>query len=276
MVQRFNLLQKLLVLSHALNSVIDSDTFISSIERIRKNSQYTKDSKCGLDFAKSLMDLMYAMAENAQQILDHLDFVSQQERALYPYECTVKPFSDKDRTIIECAAFSQRDWLMFFYRLELPKTQLLINASNKEEILTYEKLSKDIKAQEVLGGIADIFATLNLAWNITEHMHDILSEITKDKLDSILYLPLEAYVYAIMDKRKRIYRYMFDNLKNVSNYSINTKIILKSQKDEYKGRNLLELMNYDVVFMPKPAFGQLPNQITFIYKSGSQKVLFQR
>lgn len=49
MTKRFDYLQRMLVLAHALNSVIDSDEFVSSIERIRKNTIHTKDTNSDLN-----------------------------------------------------------------------------------------------------------------------------------------------------------------------------------------------------------------------------------
>lgn len=127
MTERFNVLQKLLVLSQALNSVIDSNEFISSVETIRKNTRHTKVTKCGLDFAKKMTDSIYELKENAQQILEHLDFVVEQECSSHPYDCSLRKLSNNDCARIDFAVVSQRNWQSTFYYNELLKTTYLLS-----------------------------------------------------------------------------------------------------------------------------------------------------
>ena len=123
MTKRFDYLQRMLVLAHALNSVIDSDEFVSSVERIRKNTSHTKDTKCGLNFTKKMTDSIYDLKENAQQILEHLNFVAEQERLLYPYECSLRILSLNDCKSIDFAVLSQRNWQSTVYYNELLKNK---------------------------------------------------------------------------------------------------------------------------------------------------------
>lgn len=273
MTKRFNSLQKMLVLAHALGSVVDSDEFISSIDRLRKNIQHKKDSKGGLRYMKKLMDLLYAMKENVEQLQEHLSFVLEQEKTLCSYKCTIRPLSDEDITRIESAVLSQLNWLKFYYRVELSKNNMLFaNPIKMERIIDYEELFKDDETQEVMSALADIIATLNMVSDIIVHINDIIDEITIGKDDSLLDLQLD--MYCIINSHRRIYHHLFERLKKTSKY--NENVILKYQHDDYRARFFLELMNYDVLFKPQLVFSKTPDKITFVYKSGYMKTLFQR
>lgn len=276
MTKRFDYLQRMLVLAHALNSVIDSDEFVSSVERIRKNTSHTKDTKCGLNFTKKMTDSIYDLKENAQQILEHLNFVAEQERLLYPYECSLRILSLNDCKSIDFAVLSQRNWQSTVYYNELLKNKVLINASDEKALPECEDISKDDEAHELMNALACIIATLNAVWCLAEQINDYFDEINRIIEEALLYSPVKVYVHDINDKRSHIYRHLFDHLDKTSHYFINAKVLFRLKHDIYKDRSLLELVNYDYVFKPKPVFGQLPSQITFIDKSGCKKVLFQR
>ena len=123
-----------------------------------------------------------------------------------------------------------------------------------------------------MSALADIIATLNMVSDIIVHINDIIDEITIGKDDSLLDLQLD--MYCIINSHRRIYHHLFERLKKTSKY--NENVILKYQHDDYRARFFLELMNYDVLFKPQLVFSKTPDKITFIYKSGHAKALFQR
>lgn len=108
--------------------------------------------------------------------------------------------------------------------------------------------------------------------NIILEISDYNASVTENGL----YLSLMLDMLTITHDRFMMYRYLSDHLKKTSKYAIRDKAIMLLCDEKYKGKDLLEVLDYNATFKPQPTFVQPPDKITFIYKSGYQKVLFQR
>lgn len=108
---------------------------------------------------------------------------------------------------------------------------------------------------------------------LATQIFDLSEENNKSFNDVTLYEPIKMYVYGINIQRNSIYRHLFDHLRKGPHYSINAIDLFMLKHDVYKDKNLLDLVNYDFVFKPKPKFCTALSSITFVYRSGYVKEL---
>ena len=252
-------LKKMHILAHALNSAVVSEDFVRTIECLRRNTVHTEHNKSGLEMSKDLANCMCTLIGNVKQLLKHSQLVLQQVKDLYPNDSPLQPIPDEHLKKIDNVVLSLVNHDSHLYRYSILNYRVFIERHPFEDALDYEDISKDGEAKETLDALSIIVATLNLVLYIVDQIDNIILEML-----------------TITHDRFMMYRYLSDHLKKTSKYAIRDKAIMLLCDEKYKGKDLLEVLDYNATFKPQPTFVQPPDKITFIYKSGYQKVLFQR
>jgi len=272
-------LKKMHILAHALNSAVVSEDFVRTIECLRRNTVHTERNKSGLEMSKDLANCMCTLIGNVKQLLKHSQLVLQQVKDLHPNDSPLQPIPDEHLKKIDNVVLSLVNHDSHLYRYSILNYRVFIERHPFEDALDYEDISKDGEAKETLDALSIIVATLNLVLYIVDQIDNIILEISDynaSVTENGLYLSLMLDMLTITHDRFMMYRYLSDHLKKTSKYAIRDKAIMLLCDEKYKGKDLLEVLDYNATFKPQPTFVQPPDKITFIYKSGYQKVLFQR
>lgn len=269
MVNVLEMAQKVLVLADALYAVTKSENLVNANESIRRSTKITDRSNGGISLARDLMSCRHDIEISAKSLLMYSDWELQQMAVYYKNEDVQKQINKEVFTKNEARVLAETKEYSIDVKDDFIRMHGLAGKRGAGRTLDLAELSCDEQATEALDGLSAMIANLNTMYGLAEQINTIIEEINCVKAGNDFYLDLLKYVQEIMCARTRTYRYMCDRLKKTSKYSFCDVVIWSFCETGYKGKDLMELLDFDICAKPCLTFGEMPSYILFNRLDGS-------
>ena len=270
MVNVLEMAQKMLILADAINTVAKSEDLAKANECIRRNTRGgTERSHGGIALARDLMSCRHDFESCAKSLLEYSNLELHQMSTCYPDEDVQGQINDELFERNEAHVLLETKKYGLDVREDLIRKHVLVENGTDGRIPDYEELLCDEQASEALDGLSTMIANLNMMFGLANQINSILREINEVKTGSGLSRYLLKYVQEIVCTRSRTYQNMCDRLKMTSKYSFKEAVIWSFCEAGYKGKDLMELLDFDICAKPCLTFGEMPSYILFNRLDGS-------
>jgi len=262
--------QKVLVLSDALYCVAKSEDIVNANEYIRRNTTATKRSNGGIALARDLLSCRHAIESSAKSLLE-VSNLELQKLACYSSENVQEQISEEALLKNEARVLLETREYSIDVRNDLIRKNVLVKNGDMGGTLNLEELSHDEQAREALDGLSGMIANLNMIYGLAEQINCILDEIKKVKTGKSLQRYLLKYVQDIICTISRTYHNMCERLNQTSKYSFREEVIWSFCEAGYCGKDLMELLDFDIYAKSCIAFEKMPSYILFTRLDGSTR-----